>query len=113
MHRPSNDFYKTLQVDPVAEPEVITAAYRRLADKYHPDKNKSPDALEKMQRINEAYSVLSNNIKRAQYDRERQNVHYPQNTNTASQQQSTTVSYQTPAPFSSASIWVAITNWFT
>lgn len=72
MYDPLNDFYKTLQVDPDAEPEVIKAAYRRLADKYHPDKNKSPDALEKMQRINEAYSVLGDSVKRSRYDSERQ-----------------------------------------
>lgn len=82
MYNPSNDFYKTLQVDPAAEPEVIKAAYRRLADKYHPDKNKSPDALDRMQRINEAYSVLGDNAKRAQYDSERQQAHYSQSTYT-------------------------------
>lgn len=78
MYDPSNDFYKILQVDPAAEPEVIKAAYRRLADKYHPDKNKSPNALEKMQGINEAYSVLGDSTKRTQYDSERQQAQYPQ-----------------------------------
>ncbi len=63
------NFYKILQVDPSAEPEVITAAYHRLARKYHPDTNTSPDAKLKMQAINEAYDTLSNPAKRADYDR--------------------------------------------
>ena len=63
------NFYKTLQVDPSAEPEVITAAYHRLARKYHPDTNTSPDAKLKMQLINEAYDTLSNPAKRTDYDR--------------------------------------------
>jgi curved DNA-binding protein CbpA len=80
MYKSSNGFYHVLQVDPAAEPEVIKAAYRRLADKYHPDKNKSPDALDRMQRINEAYSVLGDNIKRTQYDRERLQAQSSQST---------------------------------
>ena len=65
------DYYKILQVDPDAEPEVFAAAYRRLAAKYHPDVNRSPDAERRMKAFNEAYEVLSSPQKRAQYDRER------------------------------------------
>ena len=65
------DYYKILQVDPSAEPEVIAAAYKRLALKYHPDTNKSPDAPRRMQEINMAYKVLGNPQSRAKYDRER------------------------------------------
>jgi DnaJ-class molecular chaperone len=65
----TEDYYKTLQVDPSADPEVITAAYRRLAVKYHPDTNRSPDATLRMQKINEAYRILSNPIERARYDK--------------------------------------------
>lgn len=65
------DFYKILQVDPSAEPEVIAAAYKRLAQKYHPDINRSPVAMLRMQDINTAYEVLSNADTRAQYDRDR------------------------------------------
>lgn len=61
-------YYRTLQVDPSAEPEIITAAYRRLALKYHPDSNKSPDAVRRMQEINEAYEVLSDPVKRERYN---------------------------------------------
>lgn len=63
------DFYKLLQVDPLAEPEVIEAAYRRLAGKYHPDHNDAPDTENLMKQINEAYDVLSDPGKRADYDR--------------------------------------------
>lgn len=62
------DYYAILQVSPTAEKEVIEAAYRKLAQKYHPDINKSPEAEEKMKRINAAYEVISDPAKRAAYD---------------------------------------------
>ncbi len=65
------DYYKTLQVDPEAEPEVIAAAYRRLAAKYHPDVNKAPDAAARMRSLNEAYAVVGDEAKRIEYDRQR------------------------------------------
>jgi curved DNA-binding protein CbpA len=63
------DYYRILQVQPSAEHETIHAAYKRLSRKYHPDMNKSPDATRQMQDINEAYAVLSDPQKRAEYDR--------------------------------------------
>ncbi|HEX6289302.1 MAG TPA: DnaJ domain-containing protein [Herpetosiphonaceae bacterium] len=65
------DYYKILQVDPAAEPEVIAAAYRRLAQKYHPDAQAVPFADRRMQELNQAYDVLSHPDKRAHYDRAR------------------------------------------
>jgi len=65
------DYYKILQVDPSAEQEIIVAVYRRLAGKYHPDKNPSSDAAERMRKINEAYEVLSSPEKRNEYDQKR------------------------------------------
>lgn len=65
------DYYAILQVHPNAEPEVIEAAYRRLAAKYHPDVNPSPDATARMQEINEAHRVLSDPALRAAYDARR------------------------------------------
>lgn len=66
------DYYKILQLDPSAEPEIIEVVYRRLARKYHPDVNHSPDANQYMQNINLAYEVLRDPAKRAEYDRLRQ-----------------------------------------
>jgi hypothetical protein len=65
------DYYETLQVHHMAEPEVIEAAYKKLAQKYHPDVNKSPAAMEKMKRINEAHDILSNSLSRKDYDTQR------------------------------------------
>jgi curved DNA-binding protein CbpA len=63
------DPYATLQVDRRAEPEVIAAAYRSLARKYHPDKNASQASTKRMQEINAAYEILSDPAKRRAYDR--------------------------------------------
>ena len=70
MHH-TDDWYVILQVDAAAEPEVVEAAYKRLAHKYHPDVNADPDATATMQRLNEAYEVLSDPKKRSAYDRQR------------------------------------------
>jgi len=64
----AKDYYEILHVKKDASPEEIKAAYRDLAMKYHPDRNKSPDAEEKFKEINEAYAVLSDPDKRRQYD---------------------------------------------
>ena len=62
------DYYRILQVHPRAEKEVLNAAYRKLASKYHPDVSQISDAAERMKLINIAYEVLSDPIKRAAYD---------------------------------------------
>ena len=62
------DYYEILQVHPLAEPEVVEAAYRKLAQKYHPDVNKSNSAVEKMQKINKAHDVLGHSLSRKEYD---------------------------------------------
>ncbi|KPL07580.1 molecular chaperone DnaJ [bacterium SM23_57] len=64
------DYYEVLGVERNANDEEIKKAYRKLALKYHPDKNKGDqDAEEKFKEVGEAYSVLSDSPKRAQYDR--------------------------------------------
>lgn len=68
----SKDYYHILQVHEQAEQEVIEAAFKRLARKYHPDKDSSSGATAKMQELNEAYQVLRDPNKRADYDRGRQ-----------------------------------------
>jgi len=62
------DYYIILGVYREASNETIRKAYRRLALKYHPDRNKDPDAEERFKEISEAYSVLSDDGKRALYD---------------------------------------------
>jgi curved DNA-binding protein CbpA len=64
------DHYKTLQVDPEADPEVIQAAYHRLARKFHPDTGPAADAG-RMALLNAAWEVLGDPARRAAYDRAR------------------------------------------
>ena len=53
------DYYKVLDVDKNATEEEIKKAYRKMALRFHPDKNKEADAEEKFKEISEAYEVLS------------------------------------------------------
>lgn len=63
------DLYKVLEVARSASETDIRKAYKRLSRKYHPDKNKEPDAEKKFIEIAHAYEVLSDSEKRAIYDR--------------------------------------------
>ena len=63
------NYYNYLQVSEQAEQEVIEAAYKRLARKYHPDNDFSTESEERMKLINQAYDVLSDAAKRKEYDR--------------------------------------------
>lgn len=65
----SKDYYKTLGVDKNATQDDIKKAYRDLAKKYHPDVSTEDNAEEKFKEVQEAYSVLSDNEKRQNYDR--------------------------------------------
>ena len=69
----SKDYYQILGITPSADLVVIKAVYKALALKYHPDRNKdNPDsAAKRMTEMNEAYSVLSDEQKRAAYDKSR------------------------------------------
>lgn len=62
------DYYKILEISKTASDDDIKKAYRKLALKYHPDKNKSPGAEEKFKEVAEAYEVLSDKKKREIYD---------------------------------------------
>jgi molecular chaperone DnaJ len=63
------DYYQVLEVPRNATPDDLRRAYRRLAKQYHPDVNKEPGAEEHFKEINEAYAVLSDEERRAAYDR--------------------------------------------
>jgi molecular chaperone DnaJ len=64
------DFYETLGVDRGADEGVLKSAYRKLAMKYHPDRNPDdPDAEHQFKDVSEAYDVLKDPQKRAAYDR--------------------------------------------
>ncbi len=60
------DYYKILGIDKTASPEEVKKAYRKLAHQHHPDKDGGNE--EKFKEINEAYQILSDDQKRAQYN---------------------------------------------
>ena len=67
---PKKDFYEVLGVSREASPEEIKKAYKRLARQYHPDRNKGDKGSEeRFKDVAEAYQVLGDADKRAQYDR--------------------------------------------
>ncbi|NOY78435.1 MAG: DnaJ domain-containing protein [Calditrichaeota bacterium] len=70
-----DDFYLILGIDRNADQATIKKAFRQLAKKYHPDKGKEGDE-EKLKRVNEAYSILSDQKKRADYDKRLEQEEY-------------------------------------
>ncbi|MDR1684714.1 MAG: DnaJ domain-containing protein, partial [Elusimicrobiota bacterium] len=62
------DYYSILGVQRNASEGEIKSAYRKLAMKYHPDRNPSADAAQEFRRVNEAFEVLSDGQKRQMYD---------------------------------------------
>ena len=65
----AHDYYEVLGVQRGASKEEVKRAFRQLARQYHPDVNKAADAETRFKEINEAYEVLSDDEKRARYDR--------------------------------------------
>lgn len=64
------DYYAILNIKPTASRKEIKEAFRREALKWHPDRNNSSDATERMQLINEAYLILKDDEARARYDKQ-------------------------------------------
>lgn len=82
-HGRGTDLYRLLQVDPEADVEIIGAAYRKLAQRYHPDVTSDPEAPARMAAINAAWEVLRDPARRAAYDRERRFGSYGHDGSTA------------------------------
>ncbi len=61
------DYFAILGVEKGASSSEVLSAYRRLAKKYHPDRSKNPESLQKFQEISNAYEVLSDPLKREEY----------------------------------------------
>ena len=66
--RPAFDPYAVLGVDRDASPLQVARAHRRLAKRYHPDVHPDPEGATRMRRINEAWQILSDRTRRADYD---------------------------------------------
>jgi curved DNA-binding protein CbpA len=71
---PDRDPYGVLQILATADMEVVHAAYRALAMKYHPDRDRTRRAAEKMAELNRAYALVRAPDDRAAYDRSRRTV---------------------------------------
>ena len=74
------DYYKIMGVSQDASEKDIKTAYRKLARKYHPDISKEPNAEERFKEMGEAYEVLKDPAKRAEYDQYVKNREFNQRT---------------------------------
>ena len=71
------DPYTTLGIPAGASNEEAARAHRRLAKQFHPDVNPGPSAAERMRRINEAWRILSDPVRRSRYDADRRAAAWP------------------------------------
>ena len=79
----SKDYYKILGITEFDSAENIKSAYRKLARKWHPDiAGSSEETMRKFKEINEAYEILSNKLKKEEYDRARRFYNYAKESNT-------------------------------
>src|SRR4051812_33878918 len=66
------DYYQVMGLEPGADAAAVKQAYRRLARLHHPDVNQAAEAAASMSKVNEAYEVLSDPLRRAAFDGVRQ-----------------------------------------
>ena len=92
------NLYELLQVSPNADQEIIQAAYRRLILRHHPDRSTEPNAAEMTQRLNDAYAILSDPARRAEYDRELRGRTSSSSSGTGQTSSRTSQSRPNPAP---------------
>lgn len=77
----SKDYYKILDIPEFSSADEIKIAYRKLARKWHPDvAGNTPDAITKFKEINEAYEILSNSVKKSDYDKAQRFYSYAKST---------------------------------
>lgn len=88
-------YYVILGVSQDANFQEIKKSYRKLAKKYHPDRNKSAHAEETIKKINEAFETLSDRRKRKQYDRESSNIFDQKDSNNEEKEESLSDQKQT------------------
>ena len=81
-------YYAILGVSQGANFQEIKKSYRKLAKKYHPDRNKSAHAEEIIKKINQAFETLSDRRKRKQYDRESSNIFDQKDSNNEEKEES-------------------------
>jgi curved DNA-binding protein CbpA len=65
---PRHTHYRALMLHENVDAEILSVVYRKLAQRYHPDVDPSPEAAERMREINAAYEVLHDQARRARYD---------------------------------------------
>ncbi|AMO98042.1 DnaJ domain-containing protein [Collimonas sp. NPDC087041] len=65
------DYYAVLGIDSDAPISALKSAYRKKASEFHPDRNTSPDAPSRFREVQEAYDLLSDAVKRQEYDENR------------------------------------------
>lgn len=70
------DPYRVLQVAPTAEQEVVNAAFRVLAKKYHPDRDKTRAGARRMAELNAAWALVRDPVRREQWDRNQRRAVY-------------------------------------
>jgi DnaJ-class molecular chaperone len=73
------NLYEVLDLERSATLAQIKSAYRRLAPRYHPDRNGSPDAADRFKEVARAYAVLSDTVRRHHYDRYGETTLHPPN----------------------------------